>query len=112
VEGKTLTQWYEQAACRGQDINLFFDQNDRTKRRNDTEALAFCNGTDKQSACLVREECLEFALSFSQEYDMYGIYGGLTGAQRRRLRRGDLRPYKQRGPARQIITGLDDAPPD
>jgi len=100
--------WYEQAACRGQDINLFFAQSKQGESRPMLEALAFCNGTDNQPACPVREQCLEFALSFSQEYDMYGIYGGLTGAQRRRLRRGDLRPYKQRGPARQIITGLDD----
>lgn len=103
-----MSQWYEQAACRGQNVNLFFDQSDRNTRRNDAQALAFCNGNDDYPPCPVRDECLQFALSFSQEYDMYGIYGGLTGAQRRRLRRGDLRPYKQRGPARQIITGLDD----
>ena len=107
-----MSEWYEHAACRGQDINLFFDPKDRNLRRNDSAALAFCNGNNERKPCPVREQCLEFALSFSQEYDMYGIYGGLTGAQRRRLRRGDLRPYKQRGPARQIITGLDDVDPD
>ena len=104
-----MSEWYERAACRGQDINLFFDLNDRNTRRNDTIALGFCNGNVEREPCPVREQCLEFALSFSQEYDMYGIYGGLTGAQRRRLRRGDLRPYKQRGPARQVITGFDNS---
>jgi hypothetical protein len=103
-----MTAWYEQAACKGQDINLFFAQSKHGESRPMRLALSFCNGDNDKHVCPVREECLEFAMGFSQEYDMYGIYGGLTGAQRRRLRRGDLRPYKQRGPQRQVITGFDD----
>ena len=103
-----MSQWYEQAACKGQDINIFYDSTIKGVTRPHNKALAFCNGTEDQPACPVRDECLNFALSFPLEYDQYGIFGGMTGAQRRRLRRGDNRPYKQRGPAPQIITGLDD----
>ena len=103
-----MSEWYEHAACKGQDINIFYDSTIKGVTRPHNKALGFCNGTNEQPACPVREQCLEFALSFPLEYDQYGIFGGMTGAQRRRLRRGDLRPYKQRGPAKQIITGLDD----
>ena len=102
-----MSEWYEQAACKGQDINIFFDSSVKGVTRPHNKALGFCNGTTDRDPCPVREECLKFALSFPTEYDMYGIYGGLTGAQRRRMRRGDLRPYKKRGPAPQEIVGLD-----
>lgn len=102
-----MTAWHEQAACKGQDINLFFESSVKGVRRPLNKALAFCNGDNERGICPVREECLQFALAFPSEYDMYGIYGGLTGAQRRRIRRGDTRPYKKRGPVPQEITGLD-----
>jgi hypothetical protein len=105
-----MRAWHEQAACRGQDIDIFYhDRTVKGSKRPDNKALGFCNGNNERPPCPVREQCLEFALGFPAEYDMYGIFGGMTGAQRRRIRRGDLRPYKQRGPAPQIITGLDDA---
>jgi len=103
-----MSEWYEHAACKGQDINIFYDSSVKGVTRPHNKALGFCNGTEDQPACPVREQCLQFALSFPLEYDQYGIFGGMTGAQRRRIRRGDNRPYKQRGPAPQIITGLDD----
>ena len=107
-----MSEWYEHATCRGQDINIFYDSTIKGISRPHNKALGFCNGTNDRAVCPVREECLNFALSFPLEYDQYGIFGGMTGAQRRRLRRGDNRPYKQRGPAPQIITGLDDVEPD
>lgn len=103
-----MSEWYERAACKGQDINIFYDSSVKGVTRPHNKALGFCNGTNERPACPVRDECLGFALSFPLEYDQYGIFGGMTGAQRRRIRRGDNRPYKQRGPAPQIITGLDD----
>ena len=103
-----MSEWYERAACKGQDINIFYDSTVKGITRPHNKALGFCNGTNDREPCDVREECLAFALSFPLEYDQYGIFGGMTGAQRRRIRRGDNRPYKQRGPAPQIITGLDD----
>ena len=103
-----MSEWYEHAACKGQDINIFYDSTIKGISRPHNKALAFCNGTNDQPPCPVREECLQFALSFPLEYDQYGIFGGMTGAQRRRIRRGYNRPYKQPGPAKQIITGLDD----
>lgn len=65
--------WHQQANCLGVDAEVFFPA------RGDTAgfrtAVAICQG------CPVTEQCLEENLD---ERD--GIYGGLSGAQRRKLR--------------------------
>jgi WhiB family redox-sensing transcriptional regulator len=66
-------RWAE-AACIGADPDLFFPG----KGRNDdcAEAKAICAG------CPVRDECLEAGMSQD-----FGIWGGTTERERRRLRR-------------------------
>ncbi len=66
--------WMLDGACRGLDSAMFFPGQD-----GDAEpALRVCAG------CPVREPCLEFALDTRQRY---GIWGGTTERQRRRLLR-------------------------
>ncbi len=66
--------WQVQANCLGVDPDLFFPERGASTR----EAKAVCR------ACVVREECLEYALVNGEKF---GIWGGLSERERRRLRR-------------------------
>ena len=77
--------WQDQANCLGVDPDLFFPERGASTR----EAKEVCRG------CVVREECLEFAL---QNGEKFGIWGGLSERERRRIRR-------QRAQAARSIVG-------
>lgn len=66
--------WQQRANCMGVDPDLFFPERGASTR----EAKAVCRG------CVVREECLEYALAHGEKF---GIWGGLSERERRRLRR-------------------------
>jgi WhiB family redox-sensing transcriptional regulator len=66
--------WQRQANCMGVDPDLFFPERGASTR----EAKEVCRG------CVVREECLEYALANSEKF---GIWGGLSERERRRIRR-------------------------
>jgi WhiB family redox-sensing transcriptional regulator len=66
--------WQFQANCLGVDPDLFFPERGASTR----EAKAVCR------ACVVRENCLEYALVNGEKF---GIWGGLSERERRRLRR-------------------------
>lgn len=66
--------WQEYANCLAVDPDLFFPERGASTR----EAKEVCRG------CVVREECLEFALSNGEKF---GIWGGMSERERRRLRR-------------------------
>lgn len=66
--------WQIEANCLGVDPDLFFPERGASTK----EAKAVCRG------CVVREECLEFAL---QNGEKFGIWGGLSERERRRIRR-------------------------
>jgi WhiB family redox-sensing transcriptional regulator len=66
--------WQREAACYGIDPDLFFP----TSEEEAGDALDFC------SACAVRETCLSWALKNGERY---GVWGGLTEQQRRRITR-------------------------
>ncbi len=84
-----MTDWHIRAACRGLDINLFFpEKGDAQTART---ALHYCNGgtyrddnnrPQETLPCPVREQCLNYALSFPPDQDAYGIYGGMNPHQR------------------------------
>ena len=57
--------WQDDANCLGVDPDLFFPERGASTR----EAKEVCRG------CVVREECLEFAL---QNGEKFGIWGGLS----------------------------------
>ena len=64
--------WQDQAACYGIDPDTFFP----TSEEEAGPALAFC------SACDIRQTCLSWALKNGERY---GVWGGLTEQQRRRV---------------------------
>ena len=66
--------WRERALCAETDPEAFFPEKGGSTR----EAKKVCTG------CEVRAECLEFALSNDERF---GIWGGLSERERRRLRR-------------------------
>jgi WhiB family redox-sensing transcriptional regulator len=66
--------WRDLGACQGMPIDLFFpERGDSTE-----EAKEVCRG------CVVRAQCLEYALENSERF---GIWGGTSERQRRRMRR-------------------------
>jgi WhiB family transcriptional regulator, redox-sensing transcriptional regulator len=66
--------WQDSAACHGIDPDLFFPVSEEEAG----PALTFC------AACGIRAECLAWALKNGERY---GVWGGLTEQQRRRLMR-------------------------
>jgi WhiB family redox-sensing transcriptional regulator len=81
------TPWFDDAACRGVDTDVFFP----VSEAHAEEAKAIC------AICPVREECLEFAV---ETRPPEGVWGGLTPIERHRLvRRRQKAARKQRGAA-------------
>src|SRR5499427_8098019 len=66
--------WQDLANCLGVDPDLFFPERGASTR----EAKEVCRG------CVVRQECLEYALANGEKF---GIWGGLSERERRRIRR-------------------------
>lgn len=69
------TSWKERAACRDADPAIFFPQAGGVLAAQ--QAKAYCE------ACPVQGECLEFAASNAMRY---GIWGGRTEKQRRKVK--------------------------
>lgn len=75
-------EWAVEGACRGRGDNLMYPASrpGTAQHRRDAEpARKVCQ------ACLVRAECLEYALAVGEDF---GIWGGLDEAERRRLAGG------------------------
>jgi WhiB family redox-sensing transcriptional regulator len=70
----TELSWQERALCAQTDPEAFFPEKGGSTR----EAKRICAG------CEVRAECLEYALAHDERF---GIWGGLSERERRRLRR-------------------------
>ncbi len=66
--------WQHQALCAQTDPEAFFPEKGGSTR----EAKGIC------SSCEVRAECLEYALTNDERF---GIWGGLSERERRKLRR-------------------------
>ncbi|HEX5585824.1 MAG TPA: WhiB family transcriptional regulator [Acidimicrobiia bacterium] len=75
-------RWQEQANCLGVDPDLFFPERGASTR----EAKAVCR------SCEVQGDCLEYALAHGEKF---GIWGGLSERERRRVRRA--RALERRG---------------
>lgn len=71
--------WKLRAACRKVDTAIFFPEK-HTGRNGALRAKRICSG------CLVRAECLEYALDWPTSYDR-GIYAGTTYRERMLMRR-------------------------
>lgn len=72
---KDYVNWSVMAECRGLDTDMFFP--DKGKMPS-AEAIGACR------VCKVRVHCLNYALRHNLDY---GMWGGLTPAQRRGMRR-------------------------
>jgi WhiB family transcriptional regulator, redox-sensing transcriptional regulator len=67
--------WQDRALCAQTDPEAFFPEKGGSTR----EAKRVCRN------CEVRTECLEFAL---ENDERFGIWGGLSERERRRIKRG------------------------
>lgn len=68
------TSWQNLGNCMGVDPDLFFPERGASAK----EAKAVCN------SCVVREDCLEYALSNGEKF---GIWGGMSERERGRFRK-------------------------
>lgn len=64
--------WARDALCAEIGVEVYFN--------NYVRAKAACR------TCPVVNECLEWALTFDDDTDQYGIFGGLSPADRKKLR--------------------------
>jgi WhiB family redox-sensing transcriptional regulator len=71
---ETALSWQERALCAQTDPEAFFPEKGGSTR----EAKKVCVG------CEVRSECLEYALAHDERF---GIWGGLSERERRKLKR-------------------------
>jgi WhiB family redox-sensing transcriptional regulator len=71
----TDEEWQERALCAQTDPEAFFPEKGGSTR----EAKRICMG------CEVRDACLDYALAHDERF---GIWGGLSERERRRLKRG------------------------
>jgi len=78
TSARSRSGWQRWAACRGVDPELFFPERGEQTR----SAKRIC------AACLVRVDCLEFALANTEKF---GIWGGKSERERRLLRRERVR---------------------
>lgn len=77
----TTDRWQDRANCRGLDPNLFFPVRGETAER----AKQVCSG------CVVRRQCLEYALrqppcGYGYAQRVGGIWGGTSANERKRMR--------------------------
>ncbi len=73
-EADEVEDWQERALCAETDPEAFFPEKGGSTR----EAKRICTG------CEVRAQCLEYALAHDERF---GIWGGLSERERRRLKR-------------------------
>ena len=73
-EDEGMLSWQDQALCAQTDPEAFFPEKGGSTR----EAKRICVG------CEVKQECLEYAL---MQDERFGIWGGLSERERRRLKR-------------------------
>ena len=71
---ETVLSWQDKALCAQTDPEAFFPEKGGSTR----EAKKVCLGCD------VRSECLEYALANDERF---GIWGGLSERERRRLKK-------------------------
>lgn len=73
-DDETALSWQERALCAQTDPEAFFPEKGGSTR----EAKKVCTG------CEVRAECLEYALAHDERF---GIWGGLSERERRKLKK-------------------------
>lgn len=69
---------YDNAACKGVEAKVFFPRGHSENRYDEAKALC--------QTCTVRGGCLGLVLHLEDFEDKWGVYGGLTPAERKELR--------------------------
>lgn len=70
-----MDRWWDRAACKGMDPDMWFPERGETGLGNRSPALAVCR------RCPVQVECLDAGMD-----EPVGIWGGLTVQDRERIR--------------------------
>jgi len=81
-----MSDWRKHAACRDHDPELWFPPSDAPSELVDAQvatAKAICAG------CPVLHSCRSWALETGERF---GVWGGMSEAERRRARRGAAAP--------------------
>jgi WhiB family redox-sensing transcriptional regulator len=87
-----VPDWRSRGACLTADPELFFPiSSSGTSQQQEEQARAVC------ARCLVRGQCLAFALRTNQAH---GVWGGLGEAERLRLRAAGSIPVRSQGTGR------------
>ena len=100
-----VPDWRESAACAREDLNLFFPVSTvgAAAQQQVAAAKAVC------ARCPVRQECLAWSLDVGPEF---GIFGGCTEQERRRLRNelsqgprwsSDVGPHRSEAAVREAL---------
>jgi WhiB family transcriptional regulator, redox-sensing transcriptional regulator len=74
-------RWRLKAACLGAEPDVFFP----TARRHTTHTWKAAR--DYCDRCPVRRQCLDLAMRQQAAEDRWGMFGGTTPSERRRMRR-------------------------
>jgi len=72
-------KWRNKANCKNTPVDVFFPDKGASKQKVE-RAKAICN------ECSVQKQCCDWSLQFS-ERALMGIWGGLTGKDRRTIRK-------------------------
>ena len=100
-----IPDWRDSAACTHEDLNLFFPISSlgAAAQQQVAAAKAVCG------RCPVRQQCLEWSLDVGPEF---GIFGGCTEVERRRLRnerssgprwRSEVGPHRSEAAVREAM---------
>jgi WhiB family redox-sensing transcriptional regulator len=79
--------WREDALCVGQPLEVFFASQTLAEDRWDAAKL-IC------TKCTVKKECLKLVIDLPEDDDRWGVFGGLSPADRR-MRRAQIRMAKK-----------------
>ncbi|MEU7911363.1 WhiB family transcriptional regulator [Microbispora bryophytorum] len=87
--------WRDDAACRGEDLRLFYGPGDGERPRETTEQKEARVAEAKSicAVCTVRAECLEWHITVTAT--QYGVAGGLDEDERKAYRRRQMRRTRE-----------------
>lgn len=80
-------EWWSQANCAGTDPDLFYPQTQYDGGSSRRAAALYRDAAEVCAGCEVKDVCLEWGM----EDLHYGMYGGLTPNERKRLHSVRLR---------------------
>lgn len=81
VRGEDEPPWQALGKCVGLDPDTFYPSNSNGEV---TAAKRVCKGLDGNPECPVRAECLQHAMDHDERF---GVWGGTSERERRRLRK-------------------------